>query len=228
MADTPSFFSKKLRKIVTLYCGSLFVGHCAADDLVDHFLEFVRDLGLDLNLLQALGIDGPNVNKSLKSKLAEELQKGSATHFLDVDTSSIHIANNAFLEGIKCLKDSVNVDQFAVDLHFFFKLSAARREDYRGVSELTDVTTYYVIKHCQTCWVGLDKVLLRIIEQYENLKEYFLKTPPTLPGFKVEYGVNQTERFQRIKNVLTSKTALVYVSFIVHVCQDFKEFVVPL
>ena len=108
------------------------------------------DLGLDLNLLQALGIDGPNVNKSFKSKLAEELQKRGATHFLDDGTCSIHIANNAFLEGIKYLKDNVNVDQCAIDLDFFFKLSAARREDYRGVSELTDVTTHYVIKYCQT------------------------------------------------------------------------------
>ena len=59
-----NFFSKKLRKIVTLYCGTLFDGHCTADDLVDHFFEFVRDLGLYFNLLLALGIDGPNVNKS--------------------------------------------------------------------------------------------------------------------------------------------------------------------
>ena len=69
---------------------------------------------------------------------------------------------------------------------------------------------------------------MRIIEQYENLKEYFLKTLPTLPGFKGKNGVNQTERYQRIKNVLTSKTALAYMSFIVHMCQDFKKFVVPL
>ena len=71
-------------------------------------------------------------------------------------------------------------------------------------------------------------MLVRIIEQYENLKEYFLKTRPTLPGFKGKNGVNQTERHQRIKNVLTSKTALAYMSFIVHMCQDFKKFVVPL
>ena len=63
-----SFFSKKLRKILTSYCGPLFVGHCTTDDLVDHFFEFVSDLGLDLNLLLALGIDGPYVNKSSKSK----------------------------------------------------------------------------------------------------------------------------------------------------------------
>ena len=170
-----TFFSKKLRKVVTLYCGSLLVGHCTADDLVDHFFEFVRDPGLDFNLLLALGIDGPNVNKSFKSKLAEELKRRGAPHLLDVGTYSIHIANNTFLEGFKCSKDNVNIGQFATDLHFFSKLSAVRREDYRGVSELTDVTTYYVIKHCQTRRLSLGKVLVRIIKQQENLKEYFLR-----------------------------------------------------
>ena len=82
---------------------------------------------------------------------------------MDVGTYSLRITNNAFLEGIKCLKDNVNFDQFAIDLHFFFKLSAARREDYRGVSELTDVTTHYVVMHYQTRWLSLDKVLVRII-----------------------------------------------------------------
>ena len=78
MRDTSSFFSKKFCKIVT-YCSSLFVGHCMSDELVDHFFEFVRDLGLDINLLLALEIDGPNVSKSFKSKVAEELQKRGAT-----------------------------------------------------------------------------------------------------------------------------------------------------
>ena len=58
-----SFFSKTLHEIVTSYCGFLFVGHCTADDLVDHFYEFLRDLGLDLNLLLVLGIDSSIVNK---------------------------------------------------------------------------------------------------------------------------------------------------------------------
>ena len=147
-----------------------FVGHCTADDLVDHFFEFVSDLGLDFNLLLALGIDSPNINKSFKSKLAEELQIRGAIHFLDVDTCSIHIANNGILEGIKCLKDNVNVDPFAIDLHFFFKLSAARREDYRGVSELTDVTTHYIIKRCQTRWLILDKVL--VDNPYQTVRKF--------------------------------------------------------
>ena len=51
------------------------MGHCTTDDLVDHFFEFVRDLGLDFNVLVAFGIGDPNVSKSFKSKLAEECQK---------------------------------------------------------------------------------------------------------------------------------------------------------
>ena len=191
-----SFHSKSLKKVVVSYCGSLFVGHCTADDLLDHFIEFERNLELDVNLLLALGIDGPNVNKSFRAKLAKELEKRNNTSFLNVGTCSIHIANNGFLEGLKFLKDVVNFDQFAIDLHFLFKLSAARRADFQGVSDLTDITTQFVLKHCQTRWLSLDKVLLRIIEQFENLKEYFLNKLPTLSGFNGSNGINKTERYQ--------------------------------
>ena len=123
--------------------------------------SLLRDLRLDFNLLLALGIVAPNVNRSFKSKLAEELQKGGATLFLDIGTCSIHIANNAFLEGIKCLKDNVNVDQFAIDLIFLFQTICSRsRRLY-----LIDVSTQCVIKHCQTRWLILDKMPLGIIEQ---------------------------------------------------------------
>ena len=141
----------------------------------------------------ALEIDGPNVNRSFKSTLLEELQKRWVTYFLNVGTCSIHITSNAFLGGIKCLKDNVNVDQFAIDLIFLFQtICSESRRLY-----LIDVSMQFVIKHYQTRWLSLDKVPLGIIEQQENLKEYFLKTLPKL-------------------------------SFIVHVCQDFKKFVVPL
>ena len=44
-----------------------------------------------------------------------------------------------------------------------------------------------------------------------------------LPEFKGKNGASQTERYQRIKNVLASKTPLAYMSFIVHVCQVLKN-----
>ena len=68
-------FSKKLCKIVTLYCGTLFVGCFMADGLVDNFFEFVRDLGLDFNLLlesmapMSINHSNQNLLKSFKKEV---------------------------------------------------------------------------------------------------------------------------------------------------------------
>ena len=59
-------------------------------------------------------------------------------------------------------------------MHGFFSKSAARRIEFKVVSEITDVTALFMIKHVKTRWLSLEKVLLRIIEQWENLKQYFL------------------------------------------------------
>ena len=48
------------------YTGSLFVGHCPAGDLLEHFYHFIQDLNLDLDNLINLGMDGPSVNKKLE------------------------------------------------------------------------------------------------------------------------------------------------------------------
>ena len=39
-----SFYSSTHKRIVTEYCGSLFVGHCTSVDLVNHFFELWRNL----------------------------------------------------------------------------------------------------------------------------------------------------------------------------------------
>ena len=76
--------------------------------------------------------------------------------------------------------------------------------------------------------LSLDKVSVRIIEQYENLNEYYLKTLPKLLGFRGKNGVEQTERYQRIKSNLNNSGALAYMSFVAYIAQDFKNFVLPL
>ena len=107
-----------IENTVTTYCGSLFMGHCLADDLVEHFFEFMRNLDLDVKLLLALGMDGPSVNKSFEKKLKKELDIKHFTTVLDVGTCSLHSVNNAFGEAIKRMKSLIDLDEFSIDLHF--------------------------------------------------------------------------------------------------------------
>ena len=51
---------------------------------------------------------------------------------------------------------------------------------------------------------------------------------PKLQGFCGKNGVEQTEHYQRIKSNLNNHGALVYISFVVYIVQDFKNFVLPL
>ena len=124
------------QKIVIEYCGSLFVGRCTSDDLGSHFFEFMK-LKLNLSLLLVLGMDGPSVSRYFEKKLKARLEENYTTQILDIGTCSLHIVNNAFLEGLKELKNEINLDEFAIDLHFFMKYSAARRGNYVNIVSVT-------------------------------------------------------------------------------------------
>ena len=74
---------------------------------------------LNVELLLALGMDGPSVNKSFEQKVKKELGETHYTTILDIGTCSLHSVNNAFGEGIKTMKSLIDLDEFAIDLHFF-------------------------------------------------------------------------------------------------------------
>ena len=132
-------------------------------------------------------MDGPNVNKKFQRLLLESSYLENTT-FLDV-------VHNAFRKGVRSLR--FNVDQFTLDINFFFKLSAGRRADYQKISEVTDIVAEYALKHSTTRWVTLRGVLVRLIEQYENLKQYFLVFLPSTSTYKST--VQGTARYTRIK-----------------------------
>ena len=57
-------WSEKENRVIIAYCGSLFVGHCTAEDLVSHFNEFGIRMEWDPKYLLHIRMDGPNVNLS--------------------------------------------------------------------------------------------------------------------------------------------------------------------
>ena len=137
------YYSKVLKLITTSFCGSLFVGHCSEEDMLEHFLQFIRRLDLNTTFFIHLGMDGPSVNKSFEKKLIGRLEKEYQTTFPTLGSCTLHIVHDAFKKGITEL--SIDIDQFACDLHFFFKCSSARREDYKNMQEVTDVVAWYTL-----------------------------------------------------------------------------------
>ena len=90
------------------------------------------------------------------------------------------------------------MDQVKTDLHFFFKRFTARREDYKTVETITETTTHCMKKYVESRWLSIGHSLVRILEQMENLREYFLKETPKQKGFNQKNGLVNNDRYKRI------------------------------
>ena len=212
-------------RVVTRYAGSLFVSHCTAEDLRVHFFEFMQEVQLHTDLLLGVGLDGPNVNLKFQKRLVKESEKENGNSFLPIGTCPLHIVNNSFGEGMKEIKTHLDIEQFLIDLHFFFKLSSARREDYKELEKMTDVMAQFMLRYCSTRWLYIGKTVLRVLQQMDNIKLYFITVLPTKSGFNGKKGVGSTERYQRIKKMLENELLLPCMSFVVFASLIFKPFV---
>ena len=85
-------------------------------------MNLLRDLGLTLSLYCHLEWMDPQSTSPANN----------ATSFIDIGSCPLHSANNVFSEGLKLLKDCVNLDQITLDLHFFYfpKLDGKTIKEY--------------------------------------------------------------------------------------------------
>ena len=119
-------------------------------------------MGWDSSYLLHLGMDGPNVNLKFEKYLKTHFKESYNQEFLDINTCTLHKVHTSFKKGV--LQLPINIDNFAVNLHGFFKLSSARREDYSHLEDVTEVTTHYIFYHSSVHWLTMKYVLVRIIE----------------------------------------------------------------
>jgi len=68
-------------------------------------------------------------------------------------------------------------------------------------------------------------VAIRVVEQWDNLTEYFLKfVPKQKDTFR---KIKETARYQRISKALEDSLTLAYVEFCAFVARDFEMFLLP-
>ena len=113
------YWSAKRNGIASTYVGSLFIGHCKAEDLVIHFFEMLKKLDLKPTLLLHLGMDGPNVNLKFEQELAKHFTEQYGSEFLTIGTCTLHKVHNAFRKGLNAC--GFDLETFIFDIAFFFK-----------------------------------------------------------------------------------------------------------
>ena len=92
-----TFCSELDSQVISMYCGTLFVGGFPAKMLKEHMFEFLSKVNLCPSNLLSIGMDGPSVNIKFHEEVSEELNKSyNGKTLVNVGTCQLHIANNVF------------------------------------------------------------------------------------------------------------------------------------
>ena len=71
-------------------------------------------------------------------------------------------------------KGSVNVEDFVIDIDYYFCTSANRKNQLREFMNFNNNEVRKVIYHISTRWLSLGKCLERTLIQWNPLKSYFM------------------------------------------------------
>ena len=192
------------------------MGHATDRQLAEEIISSVQDNGIALGQLQMLESDGPNVNKTVWN-IVNDVLVNRNFGLTDIGTCNLHICHNAFAKGLEMFGSSIS--EFVIDLHLWFKMSAARREDYELVQEEMGLAKHKFLKHVECRWLSLHPALLIILEQMNVLKRYFLTVLP-----EKQSSSTSNARYIRIRRQLELKDLVAQIHFLVSVADIFNPF----
>ena len=192
------------------------MGHATDRQLAEEIISSVQHNGIALGQLQMLESDGPNVNKTVWN-IVNDVLVNRNFGLTDIGTCNLHICHNAFAKGLEMFGSSIS--EFVIDLHLWFKMSAARREDYELVQEEMGLAKHKFLKHVECRWLSLHPALLIILEQMNGLKRYFLTVLP-----EKQSSSTSNARYIRIRRQLELKDLVAQIHFLVSVAEIFNPF----
>lgn len=99
-------------------------------------------------------------------------------------------------------------------MYVFF--SAKRRKLFVEFQAFANVEELEILKHCQTRWLSLHRVIERVLIQYPALTAYFASHEDGEKPGRVKRVVD------RLSNPMT-KLTLLYLDFILPVLMDFNK-----
>jgi len=210
------YWSLEQNKVVVHYVASLFFGHAEAKTVTKQLLGALADNGLPVNKLIALSSDGPNVNKAITNLVNKELTDSHLPMMVDIGSCNLHKVHNAFAKGLVVFGQ--DAEDLALKLFYWFKHSAARREDLQIVQFALELDSIHLLRHVESRWLSLQPAVARILSQWPALLEYFKHLPDS------DKSVEKNGKYKEIMLLLINPRTYIQLVFIADVASVFSNF----
>ena len=125
----------------------------------------------------SLGMDGPNVNKSILSKFNSIKDVKGFKELISCPTSClIHVCHNSFRKGLS--KCGSNAEKLCISLFYFFSKSSCRHADLFEMEESLRLEELVLHHHVQSHWLSLVPALECLVQIKEALKKLLIEELP--------------------------------------------------
>ena len=136
------------------YQTSVMFGHSKAEDVVKEMLVLLDKLAIPIKFMVSLGMDGPNINKSIMKKWNKVKRKKGFQPFVKCPPSfPIHVWLNSFQKGLA--KYGYNAEELCLSLYYFFKRISCRKKNLFEIEECTGFDESVILCHVQNHWLSL-------------------------------------------------------------------------
>ena len=210
------YYSEVHGEVKVRFLKAVMFGHAFAKTVADEIWRTLQQSGLSSRFLLSLSSDGPNVNKSIKQSINNKLEEHFKRQLVDTGSCQIHVAHNSFRKGIEAYGEAI--ENLCIDLFYFFKLSASRREDYLANQQKQDLEEIFFLRHVESRWLSLLPAVERVKSQLPALLEYFKKLPDT------DKKIKSNERYKKIMVILTAQETIVQLCFLKSIKPVFNRF----
>ncbi|CAF4651079.1 unnamed protein product [Rotaria sp. Silwood1] len=221
------YWCERKQEIVVRYYKSIFLGHATAEILFRNMIDTLRADGIDIKKILMLGRDNPNVNKTVEIMMDQEIRlerekQSSSTiksniGLIHIGSCPLHLIHNSFKIGM----DGTNwsIEEFLNNLGFWFSRSPSRREDYLKLAKnLSNDIGKFIRRFIIIRWLDVGPIIERVIEQWTNLKEYFIRFIPT--NRKISLN---NHRYIQIRRIFETKSTLIRLNFLVFLYHNIYE-----
>ena len=212
------FWSEIHNEVKVKYLTSIMFGHAKAADVVTEIMQALENLSLPFKLMLSLGMDGPNVNKSILAKMNQlKKEKGYPELVQSPRSCLIHVCHNSFRAGLK--KYGSDAEELCLNLYNFISKSPARREDLLVIEEALGLDELVLLRHVQSRWLSPVPALQRVISMKAALVKLFVDELP-----KNDKNITKNDKYWTIQNALESKEVEIQMEFLISIKPIFDEF----
>ena len=148
-------------KVQVRYWDSTFLGHSAANDLLQHFNDSVESI--NPSKIIHVSMDGPTVNHKFYKGLEDHREREELPKMINIGSCNLHIVHGAFKSGFE--STDWGMKKLLKGCYQILHDSPARRADYITITK----SNKFPLAFCSTRWIEDRPVADRLLEIWPEI-----------------------------------------------------------